>query len=177
MNDEPQTIQQPRGQKKKYPKKNGRATELEACQRGVSEKALKRFWSKVHKTDTCWLWTAGRFRAGYGEFGLNRASLRAHRFSYLLKHGKPAEPMCLHTCDVRACVNPDHLFEGTNADNGRDMAMKGRHPHAKLNPSLVIELRALHDNGVGFTKLAAKYNLGVSTVRHAYYRESFAYVP
>lgn len=83
----------------------------------------ERFWSKVEKTSTCWLWTAGTCR-GYGVFATPRQngrqgrSLRAHRVSYQLLKGPIPEGMSLdHLCRVPGCVNPDHLEVVTGATN------------------------------------------------------------
>ena len=75
----------------------------------------------------CWLW-AGRLVEGYGIFTLNhRDNQLAHRASYEHFVGPiPQGLFVLHKCDVRSCINPDHLFIGTHADNMADMKRKGR---------------------------------------------------
>lgn len=91
---------------------------------------LIRFWSKVKVGQGgCWLWQAAILgRTGYGsyQFGRKRKE-RAHRIAWQLENGPiPAGISVLHRCDVPACVNPDHLFLGTHADNMRDKTLKGR---------------------------------------------------
>lgn len=70
----------------------------------------QRFWAKVDKTETCWLWTAGLNRHGYGQFKLNGRTRTAHRLAYEWLVGEIPEGLHLdHLCRVRHCVNPDHL--------------------------------------------------------------------
>jgi HNH endonuclease len=80
-----------------------------------------RFWSKVQRTDTCWLWTAARTHGGYGQFGLARGkAVRAHRLAYELTIGPIPDGLELdHLCRVRNCVNPAHLEPVTHAENMR----------------------------------------------------------
>jgi hypothetical protein len=101
-----------------------------------------RFWSKVNKNGAearpglgpCWLWTAGTFKNPqgfrYGAFWLNHLgqNIQAHRFSLELSTGLSVpDDLCVcHHCDVPLCVNPAHLFLGTNGDNIRDASRKGR---------------------------------------------------
>ena len=75
----------------------------------------------------CILWTTGTNNKGYGKFKLNGAYHLAHRASYTAFVGPiPKGLLVCHTCDVRRCIRPDHLFCGTATDNNRDMMAKGR---------------------------------------------------
>jgi hypothetical protein len=87
----------------------------------------------VEKTENCWIWKGWAFKKGYGGIKLNGKSLKAHRLSYYLHKGPISKPLIMHSCDNRLCVNPSHLFEGTNADNMNDMKVKGRARNINMN--------------------------------------------
>lgn len=111
-----------------------------------------RFWEKVQKTKTCWLWTGanlgGKWPYGMlGKPGDPTVLYKAHRLSWELHVGPiPDGLFVLHKCDVPLCVNPDHLFLGTAADNMADMVQKGRarggRPKgARLSPASLASFR------------------------------------
>lgn len=106
----------------------------------------ERFWSKVDKTDTCWLWTAGKIPDGYGTFYVGRSdekrlSSLAHRYSYELHHGPiPKGKEIDHLCGVRSCVNPLHLEAVTHRENvlrgNANAAHNARKTHCKKGHEL-----------------------------------------
>lgn len=105
-----------------------------------------RFWANVHKfADDCWIWTGGHDKDRYGKFHLSKDGkdihIRAHKYSWQLYTGRPVPPGILvcHTCDTPWCVNPDHLFLGTNNDNTQDKVMKGRQARGETNGSAKLK--------------------------------------
>lgn len=135
----------------------------------------KRFWDKVHKTDGCWEWTASLDRYGYGKFSSEQGQWqRAHRISWQLTHGYiPPKTCVLHRCDNPKCVNPEHLFLGTHADNMRDMYAKDRrrarrgesHGMARLSQVQVDAIRNLDANGNWtLLELATRFGVSQSTI-------------
>lgn len=110
---------------------------------------LARFWSRVSKQEGCWLWTAGKFSNGYGAFRINGNNVRAHRFSFFLKQQMPIpnNTVVRHSCDTKACVNPQHLLIGSQQDNVDDRNSRGRQakgesvPTAKLTDGQIESVR------------------------------------
>lgn len=141
-----------------------------------SKPMINRFWAKVNKTETCWLWTGFKNAQGYGIFKAEGKNIRAHCFSWELENGQIPEGMLVcHHCDVKPCVRPDHLFSGTHLDNALDAAMKGRlimpdnsgerHGMAKLTQSQVAEIRKLYrPYQVTCKDLAVVYGVGWKTI-------------
>lgn len=136
-----------------------------------------RFWKKVDKNGPipalyphlgpCWLWT-GFKPLGYGQIYSDGKRYGAHRFSFLLTHGHISGGMNIcHHCDNPACVNPEHLFEGTDKDNSQDALKKGRlyiakneqHKRSKLTWDNVNEIRRLHNLGTSKGEIGLKFGL------------------
>ena len=128
----------------------------------------ERFWSKVPDQPgmDCWLWTGARDRHGYGrinyrtEDGPHR-SVPAHRISYLLCVGNPQGLSVCHTCDNPPCVNPSHLFLGSQSDNMRDAISKGRRlyalrEHCPHGHPYSAENTGIHKRGYRYCKACAQ---------------------
>jgi hypothetical protein len=127
-----------------------------------------RFWRHVNKTDTCWLWLGYIDKDGYGSFRVNE-HVRAHRFSWEINYGCPIPTgLCvLHQCDIKACVNPDHLFLGTRKDNTADAVRKNRMARgercgqAKLTE---IQVRAIRLSLLPQIEIARIYNISRASI-------------
>lgn len=132
----------------------------------IRESDIARFWSKVNKTKKCWVWVGRIGTHGYGVFSIARKNFRAHRFSYSIIHGDLNGLSVLHKCDNPACVNPDHLFLGTQNDNIKDMVAKGRNPTSKLTIEVVSEIKKDIRSGAKVKDVAKKYgiSLGMSSL-------------
>jgi len=117
----------------------------------------------------CWLWTGYADKDGYGYTRIATHNFRAHRASYIVFRGDIPEGMrACHKCDNAGCINPDHIFLGTDADNIADKIRKGRHRgggnaagNAKLNASEVLRIRT--ESGT-HRDIGDKYGVKESTV-------------
>lgn len=120
----------------------------------------ERFWSRVKKTSSCWLWRGAQTGEGYGKaYGLDGCVWLAHRLSWLLTFGAVTVSV-LHRCDTPLCVRPTHLFQGTQTDNNADMRAKGR-DYRKVSWGDVQEIRRLY-GGSGATQRELARQFGVT---------------
>jgi hypothetical protein len=132
---------------------------------------VERFHKKyvINPETGCWEWACYRHPKGYGILGIGKyKKVRAHRFSYEQFVGPIPEGLQVcHKCDVRKCVNPNHLFVGTSEDNVRDMWAKGRGTiHGrKLTWPMVTNIRVLYARGMPFTSIAVIYGIDQETAR------------
>jgi uncharacterized protein YerC len=134
----------------------------------------QRFWKKVEKTSSCWLWTGARFSNGYAAFRLRGKQRKAHIVSFEWLKGPTFDLQVCHHCDVKHCVNPEHLFLGTQSDNIRDMFSKGRQRErrgeisnwAKLTENDVREIHALLLEGIQQQDIADHYGITQTAVSH-----------
>jgi hypothetical protein len=171
----------------------------------------ERFWEKVTIVglDECWLWVGGVFRNGmhYGQFQYEGRPHNAHRIAWVLTNGEiPTGVRVLHSCDNPPCVNPRHLFLGSDADNMKDMATKGRgrlqrpfnravgdrhgmhlhpervrrgeaHPRSILTDEVVLEVRRLHREGTKQSDLSRQFGIEKTVLSKVVNRRTWRHLP
>ena len=140
-----------------------------------------RFWQKVDNTSgSCWPWTASLDKHGYGQlsgksrFTNKKTMLKAHRLSYEIYTSSylPHGACVLHTCDNPQCVNPQHLYRGTRADNKKDMIKRGhvlsgdKASWSKLNSLQVLEIRQRLLGGEDQRAIANSYGVCYSNISY-----------
>ena len=143
-----------------------------------TSKDIQKFWSNLSITlspDECWEWLGRRVK-GYGMMCVSKRSIGAHRISWGIHNGTIPEGMSvLHKCDNPSCVNPNHLFLGTQADNIRDMMIKKRdkhpsgenHKNHKLVLSQVENIRLRYkQGGITFKELASEFGVSQSAINN-----------
>ena len=158
--------------------------------RKLTARQQAKFWSrvKVGGKMECWPWNGARMLRGYGVFYVgDEKTMLAHRVSFLIANGYLPKAVC-HHCDNTSCVNPLHLFGGSQADNLNDMRRKGRHsepptfygqehPGSVLNDLKANEIRSMYaKGGISQARLAKIYGVCQSTignvVRGKHYRDT-----
>jgi hypothetical protein len=140
-----------------------------------SQHDIERFWrnTSVRPDGACWAW-GNRRNGGYGRTRYGDRTIAAHRLSWIIHNGAiPPDGMYVcHSCDNPSCVNPEHLFLGTSAENNADMLRKGRnrqvagerHWRAKLTESDVDYIRTARESAA---VLAGRLGVSVSTINRA----------
>jgi hypothetical protein len=156
----------------------------------IPENVIRRFERKTIKTSGCWLWSGVANNSGYGSmacpsiFGQPRTL--AHRLAWMINFGPiPMDKEVCHRCDVRICVNPEHLYLGTHRENMLDMFNKGRnlikpgslHPYARLSESDVLEIRRRRASGETGRSLALQFGVSFQHLSDIVLRKRWAYLP
>lgn len=176
---------------------------------GRPKNNAERFWKRVDKNGTtpahkpdigpCWLWTGAKDNKGYGVTTFEWKYMTAHRAAYMFHHGnlEGAEFVC-HHCDNPPCVNPEHLFLGTNRDNTADKVSKQRqsrgekhskailpgrkrgeaHYSHKLTEQNVLEIRKLWaESKIPLEQLAVRFGVSYGTLERAARGTSWKHLP
>lgn len=169
---------------------------IEPKRKNVRHRALhpinaEDFFSRVQKPVGCWLYDGCKETNGYGylanPFPDGPKFITAHRLAWIFTHGPIPEGMrVLHRCDVRACMNPEHLFLGTDADNCADKMVKNRQTRgeaafkAKLTEVQVLEIRRDYKKTGSRTgngaELARKYGVCLTSIHAVVKRISWAHL-
>ena len=130
----------------------------------------------------CWNWTSGKDAGGYGGLTVNRKSWKAHRYSWFLVNGPIPKGMCIcHHCDNPSCINPQHLWIGTNEENIQDRNIKGRQAkghknrNARLNEFQIREIRLQQGKKIN-KELAKQYNISVSTINDIWAKRRWRHI-
>lgn len=166
-----------------------RGRNISAAKTGAFGTVEERFWSKVNKTDSCWVWTAARDDNGYGLFrpdGRRGRLVRAHIWALEQVLGRPLGSglNSLHTCDNPPCVR--HLYEGTDEDNARDRDSRGRanvrvgelHGKAVLTDEIVVECRRRYVmGGVTYRELAQEFDVSIAAMAKAVLGRNWKHIP
>lgn len=154
---------------------------------------VQKFWSRTRWESECLIWTGPVINSGRGSIARNRRKYLVYRFAYMLICGPiPDGLQVLHSCDNPLCVNPKHLFSGTQADNMQDMVRKGRaswqtrpetrargirHGMAKLNETQVREIRSLAAAArMSRYEIAAQFHVSYPTVTKIINREIWSHL-
>ncbi len=131
----------------------------------------------------CIEWIGRKNYKGYAMMGFNNKLISVHRFVYSLIHGPIPQGMCVcHKCDNPPCINIEHLFLGTNADNSKDRNKKKRHAHgerharAKLTEPDIVKIRELRTNGATTISLGLQFGVSNKTISSIALRQTWKHI-
>lgn len=146
----------------------------------LDDKLIKLFWERVNRPsdpDECWIWIGGKASDGYGVIHRISASgrklfIRAHRISWTIHNGEiPSGLVICHKCDRRICVNPVHMFLGTQSDNLNDARKKERLKQKEVPDFVIKRIPLLLELGFTQAQIADFFGIPASTLSKAKARE------
>lgn len=152
-------------------KRGSSLTELSWCELSPRERLEK--FTKINPDTECWIWAGSKNKKGYGQIHFEGKTRIAHRVSYEINIGGiPKNILVCHSCDNPSCINPSHLFLGTNLDNSNDKFSKGRgraligqeNGNSKLSTDEVIKIKSMLKNNESSYSIARKFNVKGETV-------------
>ena len=155
---------------------------------GHPDRVLEKFWKfvEINPETGCWEWAGGKNDAGYGIFCTSKMRIRTHRYCWeLFNEPIPQSMELCHKCDSPPCINPDHLFIGTHAENMADMAQKRRgtkmgrpgeqNPAAKLTEEIAREIFAMKGQKIARV-VADIFNVGTTAVYHIWHGHTWKHL-
>lgn len=137
---------------------------------GTGNTPEARFWSRVDRSGTCWLWKGSTANDGYGSVTWNGRLYRCSHVAIFLTHGQWPARFVLHKCDNPPCVNPEHLYEGGHVENSQDKVSRGRqsrgekHGNSKLTEMQVVEIKKLIAARATQTEIARRFGVDQSAI-------------
>lgn len=161
----------------------GRDVDSLACVKNLSSRLAKH--SMYEPNTGCLLWLGSLATGGYGQIRLGRETWAAHRIAYFLEFGSFDRSLCVcHRCDVTICINPEHLFLGTDADNNADKIRKGRDksPHgesvyrSKLKEGDIVEIFRLRQRGLTHQEIGRHFGVHRFTIAGVLHRRNWKHV-
>ena len=136
-----------------------------------SQSFITSFWERTEKVNECLKWCGSFFANGYGQVKVNWKNRKAHRVAYELTFGEIPNNLCvLHHCDNKWCVNPQHLYAGTQKDNMADRSARGRGPvgekngNSKLSNFEIVLIQEARRRGESTLVLAERFDVDSSTI-------------
>lgn len=140
---------------------------------------MERIFDKItpEPNTGCWLWCGCADKDGYGFVRVDGKNKKVHRVIFERHNGSiNAKTLVCHTCDTPSCVNPLHLYAGTNSDNQIDAAIRQRAPCQKLSVRDVLEIRERRASGETATSLAKEFGVHLTTIINIAHRQKWKHV-
>lgn len=144
-----------------------------------AQQMVDRFWSNVTKSEGCWIYGNARSQCHkvFHRRPIDGGVIGAHVFSFELHHGPlPEGQLVRHTCDVGACIRPEHLIPGSHKQNSQDMVERDRAFLAKLQLKDVIEIRRRYNSGDSISQLAKEYEMSYAGMWQVVHRQTWAMI-